>query len=32
MDADYIKRKSILYDLGIVIKTPIAMISTKGAI
>src|SRR3990167_5406665 len=32
MDAIYIKRRSILYDLWIIIKTPIAMITAKGAI
>lgn len=32
MDADYVKRRSILYDILIVIKTPIAMITGKGAI
>ncbi len=32
MDANYIKRRSILYDLWIVIKTPIAMLTGKGAI
>ena len=32
MDAAYVKNRSILYDLLIVIKTPIAMISGKGAI
>lgn len=32
MDAAYVKRKSILYDLLIVLKTPWAMISGKGAL
>lgn len=32
MDAAYVKRRSILYDILIIIKTPIAMISGKGAI
>ncbi len=32
MDARYVSRKSILYDLWIIIKTPISMISGKGAI
>lgn len=32
MDAEYIKKRSILYDLSIVVKTPIAMITGKGAI
>lgn len=32
MDADYIKRRSILYDLLIIAKTPLAMISGTGAI
>jgi len=31
MDADYAKKGSILYDLWIVVKTPWAMISGKGA-
>lgn len=32
MDADYVKRRSIRYDLWIVAKTPIAMVSGKGAL
>jgi len=32
MDANYIKIRSIVYDLWILIKTPIAMITGKGAI
>lgn len=32
MDADYVKRRSVIYDLYILIKTPIAMISGKGAL
>jgi len=32
MDADYVKRKSIIYDIWIIIKTPVAMITGKGAI
>ena len=32
MDAVYVKRRSIIYDLFIIIKTPIAMITGKGAI
>lgn len=32
MDADYIVKRSIIYDLLIIIKTPIAMITGKGAI
>lgn len=32
MDASYIKRRSIIYDLSIIIKTPIVMISGRGAI
>lgn len=32
MDADYVQKKSILYDLWIIAKTPIAMISGKGAL
>ena len=32
MDADYTKRRSIFYDLWVIIQTPIAMITGKGAI
>ncbi len=32
MDAQYARRKSILYDLMILIKTPVAMITGKGAV
>ncbi|OGH23987.1 MAG: hypothetical protein A3J69_01860 [Candidatus Levybacteria bacterium RIFCSPHIGHO2_02_FULL_42_12] len=32
MDANYVKRRSILYDLWIIAKTPWAMISGKGAL
>lgn len=32
MDAQYVKRRSILYDLYIILKTPWAMISGKGAL
>jgi exopolysaccharide production protein ExoY len=32
MDADYAKRRSILYDLLIILKTPWAMVSGKGAL
>ncbi|HSX18883.1 MAG TPA: sugar transferase [Candidatus Saccharimonadales bacterium] len=32
MDAVYVKRRSILYDLQVIIKTPIAMITGRGAI
>lgn len=32
MDADYVRKRSILYDLGIILKTPWAMISGKGAL
>lgn len=32
MDADYVKRRSVLYDLYIILKTPIVMITGKGAI
>ena len=32
MDSDYVKRRSILYDLWIILKTPWAMISGKGAL
>ncbi len=31
MDAGYAKKKSILYDLYLIVKTPIAMLSGKGA-
>lgn len=31
MDADYAKRKSLLYDLYILFKTPLAVLSGKGA-
>lgn len=32
MDADYVKRRSVLYDLYIIFKTPIVMITGRGAI
>lgn len=32
MDADYVKRRSILHDLVIIAKTPWAMLSGKGAL
>ncbi|MFZ5366458.1 MAG: sugar transferase [Patescibacteria group bacterium] len=32
MDADYARRKSILYDIIILLKSPWAMISGKGAV
>lgn len=32
IDAEYVRRKSILYDLYIIAKTPWAMISGKGAV
>lgn len=32
MDADYVRKRSILHDLLIIIKTPWAMISGKGAL
>ncbi len=32
MDAQYLKKRSILYDIVIIAKTPFAMISGKGAI
>jgi len=31
MDADYAKKKSLLYDLMVVLKTPFAVLSAKGA-
>ena len=32
MDADYAKRKSILYDLLVIMKTPYVVVTKKGAI
>lgn len=32
LDAQYVKRRSILYDIGIIIKSPWVMISGKGAL
>ena len=32
MDAEYVKRKSILYDIWIAVKTPLAMIIGTGAV
>jgi undecaprenyl-phosphate galactose phosphotransferase len=32
MDAEYVKKRSIFYDLYIILKTPWAMISGKGAL
>lgn len=32
MDADYVRKRSIVYDMWIIIKTPWAMISGKGAL
>lgn len=32
MDANYIKKRSIFFDIWVIIKTPIAMITGKGAI
>lgn len=32
MDANYVRRRSVLYDLKVIIKTPIAMITGEGAI
>ena len=32
MDAEYVRRRSILYDLWIIAKSPWAMISGKGAL
>lgn len=32
MDANYVKKRSLTYDLWVIIKTPFAMISAKGAV
>jgi lipopolysaccharide/colanic/teichoic acid biosynthesis glycosyltransferase len=32
MDAQYVKKRSVIYDLSIIFKTPGAMISGKGAL
>lgn len=32
MDAEYVKKRSIFYDLGIIARTPWAMVSGKGAL
>lgn len=32
MDADYVRKRSVLYDLMIILKTPWAMVSGKGAL
>src|SRR3990167_7694757 len=32
MDATYIKRRSVIYDLWIIVRTPFAMINAKGAV
>lgn len=32
MDADYVKKRSLWYDIKILIKTPLAMVSGKGAV
>jgi undecaprenyl-phosphate galactose phosphotransferase len=32
IDAEYVKKRSILYDMAIIAKTPWAMISGKGAL
>jgi lipopolysaccharide/colanic/teichoic acid biosynthesis glycosyltransferase len=32
MDAEYVRKRSILYDLGIIAKTPWAMVSGRGAL
>lgn len=32
MDAEYIKKRSIIYDLWIIIRTPFAMVTGRGAI
>lgn len=32
MDSEYVEKRSILYDLWIIIKTPVAMITGRGAV
>jgi len=32
MDAEYVKKRSILYDLSLILRTPWAMVSGKGAL
>jgi undecaprenyl-phosphate galactose phosphotransferase len=32
MDAEYARRKSLVYDMLMLIKTPLAMITAKGAV
>lgn len=32
MDADYVRKRSLLYDFWIILKTPMAMITGKGAL
>jgi len=32
MDAEYVKKKSVIYDLFLILKTPWAMVSGKGAL
>lgn len=32
MDADYVSKKSLMFDIGVLLKTPWAMISGKGAV
>lgn len=32
MDADYVRKRSVLFDIGILLKSPWAMISGKGAV
>ena len=32
MDADYVRKRSVIYDLWIILKTPWAMVSGKGAL
>jgi lipopolysaccharide/colanic/teichoic acid biosynthesis glycosyltransferase len=32
MDAEYVKKRSLLYDLIILAKTPYAMVSGRGAV
>ena len=32
MDADYVRKRSLWYDIKILLKTPLAMITGKGAV